>query len=302
MKRRTGTTDGYSGPCFLGTDEGGVDAIVAIHRWSSDVYDIAEKHTRRQFPLILAWAITVHKSQGLTLSRATFNPGDDEVHCGGTFTALTRVRHPMHFAFSVTPSFQRLIDLIACKDALYERKMEEWRMRSGEGTPSRSMRQTADRHMNLHPPASAFSLPPAMPRKVKKVVQAPKRGEGSGVSGSVSSNSGQPATGRTPSTAPKPAAPKAAISTQHQDADRMTEAEAEAAKRQMQLNVRWFTECGLPSVYNILGREMLMQCPHPPWLQRANQRWRMEARIIDFWSGGAERDAQMRRYLEFLGF
>ena len=30
--------------------------------------------------------------------------------------------------------------------------------------------------------------------------------------------------------------------------------------------------------------------------------WRMEARIIDFWSGGAQRDAEMFRYLEFLGF
>ena len=98
VKRRTGTTDGYSGPCFLGTDEGGGDAIVAIHRWSNEVYDLAEKHTRRQFPFILAWALTVHKSQGLTLTCATFDPGDDEVHCGGTFTALTRVRHPMHFA------------------------------------------------------------------------------------------------------------------------------------------------------------------------------------------------------------
>ena len=139
------------------------------------------------------------------MSCATFDPGEDEVHCGGTFTALTRVRHPMHFAFSVTPSIERLIHLIACKDALYERKMEEWRMRSGAGTPSRSMRQTADRYMHLHPPESAFASPPVMPSKVKKVVTAPKRGVQSGVSGSVSSSSGQLASGRTPSTAQKAA-------------------------------------------------------------------------------------------------
>ena len=67
---------------------------------SYEIHDMMQTHPRRQFPLILAWAITVHKSQGLTLARATFNPGEDESHCGVTFVALTRVRHPMHFAFS----------------------------------------------------------------------------------------------------------------------------------------------------------------------------------------------------------
>jgi hypothetical protein len=208
----------------------------------------------------------------------------------------------MHFAFSVTPSFERLTNKIACKDALYERKMEEWRMRSGAGTPSRSMRQTADRYMHLHPPEIAFSSPPVMPSKVKKVVTAPQRGVGSGVSGSVSSSSGQLASGRTPSTAPK-SATKASISRKQQETEHRREVDDdEAMKQQIRLNVRWFSKRGLPSVYNMLEREMLMQCPRPHWVQRANKMWKMQARIIDFWGGGAQRDAQMFRYLEFLGF
>ena len=139
-----------------------------------------------------------------------------------------------------------------------------------------------------------------MPHKVKKV-PAPQRGLESGVSGSVSSSSNQPTTERTSSTAPAPKpSPKVAISTKQQDAKCRREAEAEATKRQMERNVRWFSKWGLPSVYNIPKQEM--QCPHPDWLRRANRMWRMEARIIDFWSGGAQRDAEMFRYLEFLGF
>ncbi|XP_057839484.1 uncharacterized protein LOC131049447 [Cryptomeria japonica] len=46
---------------------------------------------RRQIPLKMAWAITVHKSQGLTLQNATIDIGATERQCL-TFTAISRIK------------------------------------------------------------------------------------------------------------------------------------------------------------------------------------------------------------------
>ncbi|XP_057837395.2 uncharacterized protein LOC131047633 [Cryptomeria japonica] len=46
---------------------------------------------QRQMPLKMAWALTIHKSQGLTLQRATIDIGNIDRQ-GMTFTAISRVR------------------------------------------------------------------------------------------------------------------------------------------------------------------------------------------------------------------
>ena len=46
---------------------------------------------RTQLPLRLAWAVTVHKAQGLTLLRIRLGLGHKEFSCGLTFVALSRV-------------------------------------------------------------------------------------------------------------------------------------------------------------------------------------------------------------------
>ena len=48
--------------------------------------------SRTQIPLRLAWAVTVHKSQGLTLSRIKLGLGKREFSTGLTFVALSRVK------------------------------------------------------------------------------------------------------------------------------------------------------------------------------------------------------------------
>ena len=110
---------------------------------------------------------TVHKSQGLTLQRATYTPGNDETHCGITFVALTRVRHPSHIAFAPPPETNttRLTEDIATKPALIKRQLHEHVLRG-------FALQTANRFQHLDPPPSAL-IPRAAPKK-KLATAAPQ--------------------------------------------------------------------------------------------------------------------------------
>jgi len=45
-----------------------------------------------QIPLILAWALTIHKAQGATLELAEIDVGNDVFECGQTYVALSRVK------------------------------------------------------------------------------------------------------------------------------------------------------------------------------------------------------------------
>ena len=69
-----------------------VDKIIQIERDSAS-FEVLKSvyYTRKQFTLMLAFAITIHKSQGLSLNTAIIDAGPTNFGCGMVYVALSRV-------------------------------------------------------------------------------------------------------------------------------------------------------------------------------------------------------------------
>ena len=65
---------------------------VPIYPVTSSSNILSNKLERLQFPLKLAWSMTIHKSQGLTLKKCWIDLGPSEKVAGLTYVALSRVR------------------------------------------------------------------------------------------------------------------------------------------------------------------------------------------------------------------
>ncbi|KAJ7781326.1 hypothetical protein B0H16DRAFT_1222549, partial [Mycena metata] len=72
-----------------GIDPTWVPIVPVTSRWDDKT---GKSLTRTQLPLTPAWAITIHKSQGLTLNRAVIDLGQRDFSSGLSFVAISRVK------------------------------------------------------------------------------------------------------------------------------------------------------------------------------------------------------------------
>ena len=81
--------DEYTGDSILPGIERCVAIVPRTASWSKGGQELS----RQQFPLRLAWAITIHKSQGQTLNKVVINFGDKTFSAKGLeFVAVSRVK------------------------------------------------------------------------------------------------------------------------------------------------------------------------------------------------------------------
>ena len=67
----------------------GEKRTIGFHNWVSENF---QSIGVKQIPLIHAWAITIHKAQGVSLDLAQIDVGSSIFECGQTYVALSRVK------------------------------------------------------------------------------------------------------------------------------------------------------------------------------------------------------------------
>lgn len=76
---------------------------------------------RKQFPLRSAYAITVHRSQGITVSKAVIDIGNSEFGLGLTYVAMSRVKSIQGVLIEPGFAFNRLLAINKHKSWIYRR-------------------------------------------------------------------------------------------------------------------------------------------------------------------------------------
>lgn len=98
----------YSGPSipdWPDIEPSWVPIVPVTARWENKA---GTTLSRTQLPLITAWAITIHKSQGLTLLRAVIDLGSKDFSSGLSFVAISRVKTLQGLAFRASFPWTRL--------------------------------------------------------------------------------------------------------------------------------------------------------------------------------------------------
>src|SRR6266496_2299206 len=112
--------DNYTGPAITSAEGIKVVLIPPIRRsWKTNTGPCS----RLQIPISLSWAITVHKSQELTLTKAVIDIGKKEYASGLSFVAVSRVCALENILFKPF-SFERL-QRIKNSKRMQEQKVEE---------------------------------------------------------------------------------------------------------------------------------------------------------------------------------
>ena len=321
VRRATPPQDGYKGPSFCDGAKGvdpSTEVLVAINRRSSEIYDAASKkdEQREQFPLMLAWALTIHKAQGLTLERVVIDAGDDERSVGLLFVAMTRVRHPSHIAFSPWPGIDRVTSVIARKPALRKRKQHETQLRglANETATRLGLPPLVQPSLRLNPVNAQSRQPAIRPPSHRSTPPIgnqlpPWKKRSSPRSSTPTTNQGltrqpqqkrpkQPSPQLLPSQGPSCGQKRARPTT-----DQQTERARLQRQREYDKNGAAVAALNLPRLVT-RARSRLQPAPELPWLlelARADG-LEMKARVVDFWSGSQGTRTAIASWLRDLGF
>lgn len=95
----------YSGPCLYTSSD--MRAVIPIFPIVRDFFWNKTACSRIQFPLTLAWSITIHKSQGISLDQAVIQCERDFVP-GLLYVAVSRVKTLEGLMFHAPLTFERL--------------------------------------------------------------------------------------------------------------------------------------------------------------------------------------------------
>ena len=115
----------YSGPSFEGLPKNCIPISPVTAEWQSFSKTTQQysSHSRKQIPLSLAWAVTVHKSQGQTLPQVVISL--QTTRPGLLFVALSRVKKIEHIKISPVDRYSFLHKL---EQGVSERLHEERRV------------------------------------------------------------------------------------------------------------------------------------------------------------------------------
>ena len=74
-------------------------------------YKVGSTCLRLQIPLKLAWAITIHNAQGLTLDKVVIDNGKKEFSAGLTFVTCSCVCRLLDIMFDLPFTYQRVVSI-----------------------------------------------------------------------------------------------------------------------------------------------------------------------------------------------
>ena len=117
----------YKGPTLWHKEDGTpiVPIVSFTTRWQSKS---GKQCLRTQFPLCVAYAVTIHKLQGMTLNIAVVELSDYDFTWGLTFVAISRVRAIGNIVFQSEIGSERLQKLGGATNLLEEDIIQRGRL------------------------------------------------------------------------------------------------------------------------------------------------------------------------------
>jgi ATP-dependent DNA helicase PIF1 len=150
--------DTYCGPSIEEcTWRGVVYSVVPIYRSQRDFWSQGATRYRSQFPVRLAYAVTIHKAQGMTVPKVVLNFSLGKRDLGLFYVAASRVRRLEDIMFEDTFDFDRL-DAVDTANAIS--RQLDWERRSLQRLIAGNQATTLDLQLRSQQSANSARVQP----------------------------------------------------------------------------------------------------------------------------------------------